>query len=301
MPKGDYCKIDKQLLIDDFLLVKDILNKIPTREEYLFHGRYSRAPINRIFGGFNNMLRYLNLEVNCSRMDATREEVLNDAIELLEKYGTLNSKIHRKYAKYSQLITDRLFGSFAGLMRELGLRSEKDTRIISNDILLDILLSVKEMYGKVTVKLLTKHTNVPYQTFRNRFGDFEKLLNLKKNKHILRGSRSSSLLMDSISLYLNVNIDKEKTFNFLVNNDTGSKLFVDGYIEKYNLAIEYDGIQHFQFTEFFHKTYDDFLYRQKLDKLKDELLESNGIKLIRFSYNEPLTIEHIKEKLDNLI
>ena len=102
-------------------------------------------------------------------------------------------------------------------------------------------------------------------------------------------------------MYLGHPIVYEKTFPFLVNPETGSRLYLDGYIEKFNLAIEYDGIQHYFYTPFFHKTIDDFIYRQKLDKLKETILLENNIKLIRFRFDEPISIENIKRKLKELI
>lgn len=299
---GEFLRnIDKEEIIKDFYRVIDLIGHIPTREEYLNYGKYSRAPIKRIFGGHNELLRYLKLEVRMSRGDATREEVLEDAKELIKKFGKLDAITHRKYGKYSQIITDKFFGSFSGMMRELGLKSQRDTRLVSNDDLMMILIDVRDRYGKVTVNLLKMHTDIPYQTFRNRFGTFEDILKTTKTKSLFGISKTSKLVLDSISLYLNSPVIFEKTFDFLVNPDTGARLYIDGYIEKYNLAIEYDGIQHFFFTPYFHKSYEDFEYRQKLDKLKNDILTDNGINIIRFRFDESISLNHIKKRLSETI
>lgn len=74
--------------------------------------------------------------------------------------------------------------------------------------------------------------------------------------------------------------------SFLRNPETGKNLEIDMYNKSLNLAIEYQGIQHYQFTPHFHKTTDDFISQQKRDKLKKELLAHNGIDLIEIPYDE---------------
>lgn len=72
---------------------------------------------------------------------------------------------------------------------------------------------------------------------------------------------------------------------------------MDGYFPDLKLAIEYDGLQHYKYVEYFDRSYEDFVKRQQRDKLKDELCKQNGVKLIRIRYDEPLTEEYLKQKL----
>ena len=51
------------------------------------------------------------------------------------------------------------------------------------------------------------------------------------------------------------------------------------------LAIEYNGIQHYEYVEFFHRGNEGNLVRQQeRDKLKEELCHQNGIYLIVVPY-----------------
>lgn len=84
-------------------------------------------------------------------------------------------------------------------------------------------------------------------------------------------------------------IQKEKTWGWLVNDKTGKPLWVDFYIPSLNIAIEFDGAQHFHYVERFHKTYEGFLESQYRDELKNKLLVENGIKLIRISYKDKIS------------
>ena len=55
---------------------------------------------------------------------------------------------------------------------------------------------------------------------------------------------------------------------------------LDFYIPKYNIAIECQGEQHFKDREFFHQ---DFEERVRMDLLKKELCNENGIEVLYYS------------------
>lgn len=55
--------------------------------------------------------------------------------------------------------------------------------------------------------------------------------------------------------------------------------------------LEFDGIQHFEHIDFFHRTEDEFIERQQVDIDKTQFAVSHGYKLIRIDYNEICNIE----------
>lgn len=62
----------------------------------------------------------------------------------------------------------------------------------------------------------------------------------------------------------------------------GEKLRVDFVIEApFNLAFEYDGIQHAEYSSFFHGSKGGFTESRQRDERKEILLRNRGIKLIR--------------------
>jgi len=69
----------------------------------------------------------------------------------------------------------------------------------------------------------------------------------------------------------------------------------DFYLPKYNICIEFDGLQHFKPIEYFggKKT---FNITKNHDNIKNKYCEDNNIKLLRIKYNEK-----IEEKLKNVI
>jgi len=94
----------------------------------------------------------------------------------------------------------------------------------------------------------------------------------------------------------NIKYSPYMIFEGLVDKDN---LSYDFYIEKYNLLIECNGIQHYKFTPYFHKTLHDFHRQLHHDWLKRKYARDNNIKLLTISYKEFDNIENIlKEELD---
>lgn len=98
----------------------------------------------------------------------------------------------------------------------------------------------------------------------------------------------------------------EKMFNrpfpsvrpdWLNNNNSGKNLELDMYNRDLNLAFEYDGIQHYKFNKFFHKSEEDFKKQQERDVYKKEVCKQNGISLICIPYT--VKKENMKEYIIN--
>lgn len=78
-------------------------------------------------------------------------------------------------------------------------------------------------------------------------------------------------------------------------------LFIDFYIPSLKIAFEYDGPQHSQFVSHYHKTnsgLEDSLIR---DRQKEKYCLENGITLIRIAFDETLSRELIREKIQNTL
>jgi len=73
---------------------------------------------------------------------------------------------------------------------------------------------------------------------------------------------------------------KQKMFD---NCKDVRKLKFDFYLEKYNLCIEYDGLQHFKIAEWGEKKLKDSI---KKDTIKNIFCKNNNINLLRISYKE---------------
>ena len=58
------------------------------------------------------------------------------------------------------------------------------------------------------------------------------------------------------------------------------------YNDELKLAVEYNGVQHYKFSRFFHKTNEDFEKLQEHDIIKKDLCEKKGVNLIVIKYTE---------------
>ncbi len=85
--------------------------------------------------------------------------------------------------------------------------------------------------------------------------------------------------------------------DMLRNPVTGGSynLELDCYNEELKLACEYNGIQHYQFTPFFHRNKDAFENQKYRDYMKRTMCRDNGITLIEVPYNVKL------EEIENYI
>jgi hypothetical protein len=70
---------------------------------------------------------------------------------------------------------------------------------------------------------------------------------------------------------------------------------LDLFCEELKLAVEFNGAQHYKFCSFFHRSESDFNDQIARDKLKNELCEKNGVKLITVPY----TIKNIGKFIMN--
>lgn len=74
---------------------------------------------------------------------------------------------------------------------------------------------------------------------------------------------------------------------WLRNPKTGRCLELDGFCPELMLALEYNGIQHYRWPNYFHKTREEFTAQRERDQIKVEKCIENNICLIRISYEVP--------------
>lgn len=90
-------------------------------------------------------------------------------------------------------------------------------------------------------------------------------------------------LLSTLFSQMKIKFIPQKTFEDCRNPKTNRKLYFDFYLPDYNCCIEYDGIQHFEKTNWSH---DDLEERQIRDNIKNQYCKENNIKLIRISYKD---------------
>lgn len=266
------------------------------RDDYEKNGKYSRCVFDKFFGGWNNILTMLGYDVNMNKK-IEKEDVIKDMLALSEKYGnSFTAVIQRKESKYSQSTIDRLFGSFSNMLIELNLRSPFGAFISNEDIIKDIS-NLYDRFKTMSIKIIDDYSIVSGATVISRFGSVYtayKIAGIPDEVFDVQ-SKLQKFVLNIINEQLSCEPILEKTFDFLINPKTNRKLKCDAYYENFNLIVEVDGQQHFaQYNQF--GTLEEVQYR---DSIKDELLKSNGFKILRipYFYNE----KQIKDALSLII
>ncbi len=80
-------------------------------------------------------------------------------------------------------------------------------------------------------------------------------------------------------------------------------LQIDGYNKELKFGFEYQGVQHFKFVRYFHKTQENFKRRKLNDKIKRDILYSRNIFMLYPTYKleKENYFKYIKEKIQNTI
>lgn len=74
-------------------------------------------------------------------------------------------------------------------------------------------------------------------------------------------------------------------------------LELDCYNDELKIGVEYNGVQHYKYTPYFHKNYEAFQNQKYRDYLKAEMCQKNGIKLIEVPYT--VKVEDIEKHIMN--
>lgn len=292
--------ISKKDLIED---IKNVYKNKPidikfTMQFYIDHGKYSKTPIKK-YGGWNAILTELGLDLNV-HYDVSKEDIINDFLRVKQEYDSISCTTYRKYGKYNQIYIDRLFGGFSNLMKEIGITSMRNVRTLSDEELLKELKKLYHEYGYINSSLIAAKSKFTYQTVLNRFGYMSNVYALLgvncdvNNKSFFNRANEAILIASKI---LKETPIQEWTCPSLVNPEKSSHLYVDAYFPIANIALEYDGIQHYEYVEYMHKTIEKFERTKMLDKHKENLLNEMGIKVVRIKYNDPIDENFIREKL----
>lgn len=296
--------VTKEEFLED---VKKVINEtgFTGRENYYLYGKYtSRSILKRLFGGWNNVLKELNIKINMHKPGQyTKEDIINDYLFLKEKYGRpLTAIEYRNKGNFSQPVIDSVFGDFQELRRVVG---EKAYGLsVTETEIKEEVYSIYKQYGIITAELLNKEMNlISYPTLLNRYGslkNFCKSINIPYDDNNTPNASKFSISCQNIlnKLLENEPYESEKTFPWLKNPKTNRPLFIDSYYKSLSLAFEFDGMQHYKYCSKFHKNMEQFKENQERNKEKDKLLKKHGIDVIRIKKG---TIKEITSLLESIV
>lgn len=257
--------------------------------------------IKKYYKTFSNMKHELNLYNNKEYFMKHKKKLNEYLISLYNDNGKLTREIIKKYSIYPYKMIISIYGSHENMLNELCIK--KETTQYKNITIKELLQDIQDLYLQhhdLSKEIIQKFGKYNYRMYYTKIGNIQEMFNTLNMIKYNKNSTISSIGIYSISIIsilLHDNPEIEKQFDWLINPDTGYNLKLDAYFPKYKLAIEYDGIQHYEYTPAFDETYNKFLNRQKRDKLKEKLCKENGIKLIRIKYNISLNKENLTKLL----
>lgn len=123
---------------------------------------------------------------------------------------------------------------------------------------------------------------------------------LRKPKPIVKSERQTSLCEKLIAEWLlknGIRFKREKQFDDLINPITRQKLWIDFYLHKHKIVIEFDGKQHFKASKQFDRNGDSLEMRKYRDNVKNDYCCKKGLKMVRIKYNQINSISSILTEL----
>lgn len=105
---------------------------------------------------------------------------------------------------------------------------------------------------------------------------------------------AKSVLQTLKELFPNTRINDEHYVNY-----SGQRLFFDFYIPSLNLLFEVQGVQHLEFSKYFHGTAEAFKAAKKRDRLKVEWCDINDMALVIVDHKEiPISKDGLLRKIE---
>lgn len=255
------------------------------------------SPVRRLFGGYNNMFLELGLPINMRKDMPTRQEMMDDFKLFYKIHNTISSTEYRKHGVFSQVWIEKEFGSWCNFIKELGFSPKNEK--VGIEYMKNEVKKLFDKFGFISKGIINNNCDFTYQAFRSYFKspeDISKFLGVKNAFKYGRSSKEKLILSHLKELFLESDIETEKSWEWLKGKND-KNMYCDFYIKSLNTVIEYDGEQHYKYIEVFHNSYEEFKAQQRRDKLKDELLGKNGIRVVRIGYYEKITIDFIKSIL----
>lgn len=99
------------------------------------------------------------------------------------------------------------------------------------------------------------------------------------------------LKQNNIEYISQYKVNLQESMIFSRNN-----LKIDFYLPKFNMFIEFHGIQHYEYISFFHRTKENFQIQLDRDKRVREYCKSRKIKLVEIKYTDIDNIERVLSK-----
>lgn len=249
------------------------------------------------YNGLHNICRELNIKPPPTTRK-TKDEVITELYRLNKKYGYVSKPMVEKHSYINYKVIIRMFGSFSNMYDNLNIPRHPSGYIPTSKELLEDFKNVYNKFGHISRDIINTESKYSYTCYSDRFGN---LNNIRKKLNIpivVPGEcQKAFYTIKKYEMYFKENAIKEKTFPWLKNPATDHLLRIDAFFPKHNIALEYNGPQHYKVDNRYSKTVEELKYRQHLDNLKISLLNDHNIKTIVVSYLDRVNRDYIEKSV----
>ena len=289
-----FCTEVYELVKDDYLILSKYIDyRTYVQMKHVVCGfEYQVTPANFISGGYRCPKCAGNIKLTTEEFKRRIYEKYGDEYEVLGEYINNHIKIKMKHnicnEEYMIAPNDILSGNrcytCSGLER-------KNIDIIRKEVyeLVNDEYTVDGNYINNKTKLTFTHKTCG-KTFPMNTNNF---LNGQRCP-ICAESKGEQYIRKYLELH-NIYFVPQKEYHGLVGVNNGN-LSYDFFIPKYNLLIEFQGIQHEQYREGLHKDKREFKKQLEHDKRKKEYVKNNNINFLEIWYYDIDNIETILSK-----
>jgi len=239
------------------------------------------------------------------RKNVSKKEIVIEIYRILDNYGYVSKPLMEKHSSYSPKIVQRIFGSFKDMYKELDIPHSSSGRIPTNK---ELIIEAKRIYneqGFLSYDLIYKFGTISATCFKDRtrrnnsggINYYRQQVGCKIPSLAWGESPSAKYAIAKFSNHLKESPIKEKTFKWLKNPKTNMSLRIDAFYPNANIAIEYNGPQHYFSDGFYTKNEQELTYKQNLDFLKQQLIKAHGIKLVVIHYKDKVDTHYILSSL----
>lgn len=268
------------------------------------YSNITRRQIRTHYGSMSNARLKLGLKKNINkpksrkgikRKTYSKEEALNIIKDIELKYGYFSKGLidynGPEYGRINHKVINRIWGSFKNLYTEEKIKEKPKTKgiIIKEDsYYIDLFKNYCKKYNikevsPSSIKRICSEIKMSSITILKRFGteeNFCNIIGINLNKKVYTNEK---ITIDIVSTILNEKpILQYRTFS-VKNIKT---MPIDAYFKNHNIALEYNGRQHYEYVQVFHKNIENFKKQKYRDSLKYKKIIESGMKLLIIKHND---------------
>lgn len=169
-------RLNDKIIINDIKRVYRENGPVSSKRYYKI-GNHSEATIINHFGSWKNIINQLNLEYVSKTEVISKEDLINDVMNVFNQYGNTTREFYLKHGKYSRAAINRIYGTWNAMLKDLNqplnMRKQYD---INKDEILQEMNSLYNQYGYLTAELQREKSTYSQRIIENVFGSFNNML-----------------------------------------------------------------------------------------------------------------------------